>query len=186
MKRKHVHKNPTITLMLFGLILSGAHHIEAQSKPSYGQQIAVIKILQPDVKIIGVMGATLSEKDVQDITRAGLAQGMQIVVGLPQNPREISDIYKRLLNEKKIQVLWVPKGSDDMMMGIGFEYLRSTTLLDKIALYIPNPDLLPSGALCSVQMESGKLTVYVNQKIATLLGARVPAEQSESVTFVSR
>jgi ABC-type uncharacterized transport system substrate-binding protein len=186
MKRKRVRNNWMTVFALLGWLVIGVYDLSAQSKPSFGQQIAVIKILQPDVKIIGVMGATLSEKEIQDITRAGLAQGVQIVVGLPQNPREISDIYKKLVSDKKIQALLVPKGSDDMMMGVGFEYLRSNTLLDKIALYIPNPDLLSSGALCSVQVESGKLTVYVNQKIASLLGAHVPAEQSESVTYVSR
>ena len=186
MKKERVLGNWMTACAMLGWMIIAVHDLSAQTKPSYGQQIAVIKILQPDVKIIGVMGATLSEKEIQDITRAGLAQGVQIVVGLPQNPREISDVYKKLVNDKKIQALLIPKGSDDMMMGVGFEYLRSNTLLDKIALYMPNPDMISSGALCSVQVESGKLMVYVNQKIALLLGAHVPAEQSESVTYVSR
>ena len=171
------------TLLIALLVASNAM---AQSKPSFGQQIAVMKILQPDLKIIGVIGSGLPEKEIQDITRAGLAQGIRIVVGLPQEPRDISMIYKRMISENKIQILWIPNVSDDMVMGVGFEYLRSNTVLDKIGLCIPSPTLLSSGAYCCVQMENGKVTVYVNQKIASLLGARIPADESSSVTYVSQ
>ncbi|HTX18070.1 MAG TPA: hypothetical protein VMG34_05345 [Bacteroidota bacterium] len=171
---------------IFAISVVVATIAHAQGKPSYGQQIAVLKLLQPDLKVIGVMSSNLSDKEIQDITRAGLGQGEQIVVGIPQDPRDISQVYKKMVSEKKIQILWVPKSNDDLMMGVGFEYLRTNTLLDKVGLCIPDPSLLASGALCSVQIEGGKLTVYVNQKIASVLGAHVPTEESSSVTYVSR
>jgi|SRR5208283_3610837 len=171
------------TLLMILLVMSNA---AAQSKPSFGQQIAVMKLLQPDLKIIGVMGTGLSEKEIQDITRAGLAQATQIIIGLPQDPRDISQIYKKMITEKKVQIIWIPNANDYMMMGIGFEYLRSNTLLDKIGLCIPDPALLSSGAFCSVQIENGKVTAYVNQKIASLLGVRIPVDAGSSVTYVSQ
>ncbi len=158
----------------------------AQLKPTFIQQIYIMKLLQPNLKIIGVLGSDLTEKEIQDIKRAGLGQGIQIVFGLPKDPREISSIYKNMVAEMKVQTVWIPEANDGMMMGVGFEYLRTNTLLDKIGLCIPNPDLLSSGAFCSVQIENGKVTVYVNQKIAALLGARIPTDETSSVTYVSR
>jgi hypothetical protein len=105
-----------LVLWAFLLTLPVVSDVAAQSKPTYGQQIAVMKILQPDLKIIGVMGSDFSDKEIQDITRAGLGQGTQIIVGFPKDPRDISQIYKKMLSEEKIQIVWIPNVNDDMMI----------------------------------------------------------------------
>jgi ABC-type uncharacterized transport system substrate-binding protein len=168
------------------LSFSATTQTQAQSTPGLGQHIGVMKVLYPGLKIIGVMGRDITEKMMQDLTRAGLGQGIQITIGRPKDAQEISAIYKKMVNEKGVQMLWIPESRDDLMMGVGFEYLRSTALLDKVGLCVPNQSLLASGALCSVQLEAGKVVTYVNQKIAGVLGINVPNDQESKITFVSR
>ncbi|MBI5474991.1 MAG: hypothetical protein HY961_21830 [Ignavibacteriae bacterium] len=153
---------------------------------NYGQQIAVMKMMNPNLKSVGVFGSALTDKNVQDLTRAGLGQGVQIVIGRPKDAREISSIYKKMVSEKSIQLIWIPDASDQLMVGVGFEFLRSNALPDKIGLIVPNTSMLASGALCTVQLEGGKLTAYVNSQVAGLLGANTPSDPASGIAFVAK
>lgn len=186
MKKLHSEKGRTILCGIAALAAVLLVRTEAFCQATYGQQIAVMKIVNPNLKAIGVLGSALSDKNLQDIARAGLGQGVEIVVGRPKNAREISAIYQKMVSEKKVQMIWLPDVNDNLMLGVGFEFLRSTTLPDKIGLCVPNQSLLASGGLVSIHLESGKVTAYVNPQIASVLGASVPNDQSSGIAFVAR
>jgi ABC-type uncharacterized transport system substrate-binding protein len=158
----------------------------ACAQATYPQQIAVMKILNPNVKTIGALGGGLTEKAIQALARAGLGQGIQVVVAIPRNASEIATLYKTLVKTKKADMIWLPDPDDGLMLGVGFEFLKSNTVLDKTGLCVPTAALVASGGLCSVQVEDGKLVVYVNQRIAGVIGAGVPKEARDDVSFVSR
>ena len=185
MKKLHTRH---FQIAFYGFLLLMTHAVFPSSGLSqgYGQQIAVMKILNPNLKSIGVFGSTLSDKSIQDLTRAGMGQNIQVVIGRPKDAKEISAIYKKMVYEKNIQMIWLPDATDQLMLGVGFEFLRSTTLPDKIGLFVPNQAMLSSGALCSVQVESGKVTAYVNHQVAGVLGANVSIDPSSGIAFVAK
>ena len=169
--------------IFLGLMPQGAY---SQGLASNSQQIAAMKVLNPGLKTIGVIGSTLSDKDLSDITRYGLGMGVEMVFARPKDASEIATLYKKMVADKKIQMVWIPDANDKTMLDIGFEYLKDETLVDKIGLCVPKQELTQSGALCSVYKEEGKVVVYVNKRIAAVLGIALPQEQSPSITYVVR
>ncbi len=157
-----------------------------QAKAAYGQQLFLLKSLKPGAKTVGVIGAALSDADVQALTRAGMGLGLAVVVARPTNARDVAVLYKKLVSESKIDLLLVTAGGGDWFSGPSVEFLRENSLLDRIGLCVPSMEQLEGGALCSVQSENGKLVVHVNQKVAQVVGAAVPAEQSGSIAYVVR
>jgi ABC-type uncharacterized transport system substrate-binding protein len=158
----------------------------AQTAASYGQQIAIAKTLKPGLITLGVFGSNLSDKTIEQISRAAAGQGIKVVVAKPQDAGQVSSFYNKLVSEKKAELLWLPDASDNMLLGIGFEFLRSKALADKVGLIVPQESLVASGGLCTVTADGGKLKVIVNQKIAQMIGLSVPSESGESVVYVSR
>lgn len=157
--------------------------LRAQTLASRSQQIAAMKTLKPGLKSIGVMASTLTDNDLQEITRYGLGQGVEMVFARPKDSRDISMLYKKMVEEKKVQMIWIPDPNDATMLEAGFEFLRENTLLDKIGLCVPKEQLIQSGALCGVYKDIGKVVVHVNQKIASVLGVVIPQEPG-SITYV--
>ncbi len=170
-----------LSLSLFAI--AGA---SAQTSASYGQQIAVAKSLKPGLTTLGVFGSNLSDKTIEQISRAAAGQGIKIVVAKPQDAGQVSSFYAKLVSEKKAELLWLPDASDNMLLGIGFEFLRVKALADKVGLIVPQEALVASGGLCTILLDGGKVRVIVNQKIAQMIGLSVPADNNESITFVSR
>lgn len=167
-------------------MMISAMDTQAQSPASYGQQIAVMKMLKANLGTVGVLSSTISNKTMEDITRAAAGQGVKVVFARPKEAMEIAGYYKRLVGEKSVEVIWIPDVNDQLLLGIGFEFLKENTLPDKIGLYVPDQKFVSSGALCSVLSVSGKLTAYVNQKIARVVGVSVPSEEGSAVTYVSQ
>lgn len=154
-------------------------------KASLGQQVAVLKAMKGDLKVIGVISSNISDKMTQDVTRAAVSQGVTAVIAKVKDAREVASLYKKLVAEKKIQVLWVPDASDDVVMGLGMQYLIENTAMDRVGLCVPQKSLVAGGALCCVTMEDGKLTAVVNKKIAAVGGFAVPTEGG-GITFVTQ
>ena len=165
------------------VIVAAAH---GQTPAPYVQQVAVVKTLKADLSTIGVIESGLSEKSLQEIRRAGLGQGIKIVIGRAGSAGEVGPLYKKLVSESGVQMIWIPDPSDDMLLGIGFEYLRENTLSDKVGLIVPVEGLVQSGALCSVMTDGGKLKAFVNQRVAQVVGATIPAGDGETITYVAR
>ncbi|HTY38092.1 MAG TPA: hypothetical protein VMH23_13325 [Bacteroidota bacterium] len=153
---------------------------------SYGQQVAVAKALKPGLTTLGIFATNLSDKAIEQISRAAAGQGVKVVVAKPQDAGQVSAFYTKLVSEKKAELIWLPDASDNMLLGIGFEFLRAKALGDKVGLIVPQESLVASGGLCTVQLDGGKVKVIVNQKIAQMIGLSVPSDAGESITYVSR
>ena len=173
-------------VVILCIVLFAAADASAQTTASYGQQVAVAKSLKPGLTTLGVFGSNLSDKTIEQISRAAAGQGVKIVVAKPQDAGQVSSFYTKLVSEKKAELIWLPDASDNMLLGIGFEFLRVKALADKIGLIVPQESLVASGGLCTVLLDGGKVRVIVNQKIAQMIGLSVPADNNESITFVSR
>jgi ABC-type uncharacterized transport system substrate-binding protein len=153
----------------------------AQSGVTLGQQIAVLKALKPNLEVIGVISGNISEKDVSSLTRAAMQQGIKLFVAQPTNPREIPELYKKLVKEKKAQIILLPNSDDQMVLKLGYDYLKENTVLDKIGMCVPDQTLLSQGALCYFCKENGKLTVYLNQRVSVFVGIDVPKKEENSI-----
>jgi len=132
--------SPQSTFVCFaGIVLSLVVFSTAafSQKASFGQQVAVMKSLKADLKVVGVVGTTISDKMTQDLTRAGMAQGITIVIAKGKDAREVASLYKKLVAEKKIQMLWVPDAGDDVVMKLGMDYLKENTVMDGVGLCVP-------------------------------------------------
>lgn len=173
----------TVLLIAGGMPFFGSG---AEAQATYGQQIAVVKMLKPDVKVIGVFTTTMTDGMIEKAVRAGLGQGVKILVARPKEAREISDLYRVLVKEKSAEILWIPDQGDEMMVGIGFEFLRSLALPDRIGLLVPTQQLLAGGGVLSVQSTGEKLMAYVNKKTLALIGAQEPAAPVSGISFVEQ
>lgn len=166
------------------LIIAIGTHFALAQKASYGQQLAIAKSIKPNLTTIGIISSKLDDKAIEAWTRAGLALGVKVIIGLPKNVRDVPSVYKTLVKEKKVELLLIPDADDELMTGMGFDYLRETALNDQIGIFAPKPDMVGSGAICTVINDNGKLKAFVNQKIAQVLGLNVPTESGPSITYV--
>ncbi len=153
-------------------------------KATYGQQIAIAKVIKPGLTTIGVIGSKLDDKTIEGWTRAGLSLGVKVIIGLPQNVRDVPSVYKTLVKDKKVELLLIADASDDLMTGMGFDYLREVALNDRIGIFAPKPEMVNNGAICTVTSDNGQLKAYVNQKLAQVLGLTVPTESGQSISYV--
>ncbi len=160
--------------------------LSAQSKPSFGQVLAVIKKLKTDLTVVGVMSSTLTSKDIESMTRAAMQQGVKLFVTEPKDVREVSPLYKALVNDKKAQMIIIPDNADKTMTGMGFDFIKEHATMDRVGICAPDPALIAQGAMCSIVKENEKLVVYVNQKVLTFVSAKMPTEEMTSISFVVR
>jgi len=171
--------------MLFIAASAVLQGLIAQNSASFGQQIYTFKKLKSDLEVIGVMSTTLSDNEIANLTRTSLQQGVKLFVARPKDSKEIAVIYKTLTTEKKAQLIWIPK-VDDGMLGVGFEFLKENTPLDKVGICVPDSKLLSEGAFCSVQKENDKLVAYINQRVAPMIGAAIPLQEDPVISYVAR
>ncbi len=174
----------TIHIISIILLLSFFTTLSFAQKASNGQQIAVAKSLKPNLTTIGVISSKLDEKGIEGWTRAGMALGVKVIIGLPKTVRDVPSVYKTLVKEKKVEMLIIPDADDDVMTGMGFDYLREVALNDKIGIFAPKTEMVNNGAICTVINDNGNLKAFINQKIAQVLGLSVPAETGPSITYV--
>ena len=131
------------------------------------------------------MSRSYGEKEIASINRASQQNGMEVFVAQPNDPREVSELYKKFVNDKKVQLIIIPSQDESMLLGVAFEFLAENSVLDKVGLCVPNQEKLQQGALCYVTKENGKFTVYINQRISSVVGVNIPAE-TPSITYVSK
>jgi ABC-type uncharacterized transport system substrate-binding protein len=186
MRRTKQHELWWGPALLLALLVLGSGLATGQTLASYGQHVAIAKKMKPGLTTLGIFGSNLSDKMIEQISRAATGQGVKIVIAKPQDAGQVASFYNKLAGEKKVEMIWFPDPADHMILGIGFEFLREKAVTDKIGLIVPQESLVASGGLCTVLVDGGKLKVIVNQRIAQVIGLSVPAESSESVTFVSR
>jgi uncharacterized protein YunC (DUF1805 family) len=185
LKEKNMKNNRLFYILLFvGIAVCGEMSVSVAQKAGYAQQFAILKRLKPELTTIGVLGSTLSEKNIEDLTRAAVGQGLKIAIGVPKSMPDIAQLYRKLVSEKGAQIIFIPDANDNIMLGNGFEYLRESALSDRIGIMVPQQSLVSGGALCSVTMEDGKYKAFVNQRIAQAVGANVPADGGAKVTYI--
>jgi ABC-type uncharacterized transport system substrate-binding protein len=173
------------TILLYSLLVCvSTAPGSAQSKVTYGQQIFVMLKVLPSLKNIGVIYSTGSDQLVQALTRAAVSQGVKVFIAKALTAREIPTLYKKLVEEKGVTMIWIPEEDDKLMVDIGFEFLRESTIADKVGLYVPTQKLVSEGALCSVQIDGGKLSVYINQRVAKAIGANGTGIDGPNIQYV--
>ena len=169
-----------VTLLL-SVVVGGAR---GQEKVTYGQNMYLMKSLLPSLKNIGVIASTLTQADIQSLGRAAAALGIKVSIAEVTEIRDVASMYKRLVNDYHVDIIWIPDKNDQLLLGIGFEYLRENTVVDRIGLFVPSKKFVTKGALCSLERDNGQLTVYFNQRVASVDGIKTPAQQDNSVTYV--
>ncbi len=156
-----------------------------QSQPTLGQQVAVLKALNPGIAMVGVLASSVTEKRMEEITKAAMGQNVEVIFARPKDARDIASFYRKLVTEKGVKVLWLPQDDDNLVLGVGFDYLREQAVSDKVGICVVDEDLVGKGALCAMEVKGGKVTAVVNQKVASLLGVNVPSTQG-SIAYLLR
>ena len=165
------------------LTLLTASMMPAQTSAGYGQQIFVLIKLMPSIKSIGIISNNVTETFTQATARAGLPFGIKVFVAKADKPKDIPELYHMLL-KKGIKIIWLPDKDDAMLLNMGFEYLRETTLEDKIGLCVPVSKMVSEGALCCVQIDGNKLIVYINKRVAQVIGVNILDDPTGQVKYV--
>jgi ABC-type uncharacterized transport system substrate-binding protein len=151
---------------------------------TFGQQLFLMKTLKPSLKRLGIMSFTLTNEDAQRFVRAGRSLGVTVTVGKVRGLTELSSLYRKLIVEFNTEMICIPEGDDKMMLGVGLDFLRESTLEDKIGLCVPTREAFAKGALCSFENDNNKFTVYVNRRIAEVVGATIPSGQSSTIIYI--
>ncbi len=159
--------------------------VRGQNQPTLGQQVAVLKALNPGISTVGVLASSVSEKRMEEITRAGMGQHVEVIFARPKDARDVASFYRQLVSEKGVKVLWLPEDDDNLVLGVGFDYLREQAISDKVSICVVDESLVSKGALCAMEVKGGKVTAVVNQKLAALLGVNVPSAQG-SIAYLLR
>jgi ABC-type uncharacterized transport system substrate-binding protein len=170
--------------MIALLMVAGA--ADLGNAQSAGQQVAILKMLKPGTTVIGVLTTTATDKSMESLTRAGTGQGVKIVFARPKGPGEVSTLYRKLVADDQLKLILVPDVQDELILGMAFDYLRDQSIADKVGLCVLDESYVAKGALCAILSENGKVRVVVNQKMAQLVSATVPAEGTTSALFVAR
>jgi len=118
------------------------------------------------------------------IGRAALGQGIKIAIAKVNDVSEISSLYKSLITEHSAELVWIPNVNDDILLGVGFDFLRENTILDRVGLCVPAKELVAKGALCSVESQNEKVVVYLNKRIAQVDGINPPTSQDPTIQYV--
>ena len=156
----------------------------ADAQLSWGQHIFLMKNLRPGLKTVGMLAGSLSKSDRDAVQRAAVGQGVHIVFGLPSKPSEIASVYRTMIQQHQVQMMWIPASEDQIILQAGFDFLRENTAIDRVGLCVPSAGLVTAGALCAFEKSGDKITVHVNKKIAQIIGASVPTAQDQSVAYV--
>ncbi len=179
-----INRRPLLWILAMTLILMCASKGEAQTKLTYAQNLFLLKTLKPSLKSIGVIASTLSDQEIKAIGKAALGQGIKVTVAKVTDVSEISSLYKMLVTEHSAELVWIPDRSDEILLGVGFEFLRENTILDRVGLIVPTHDLVAKGALCSLEPANEKVVVYLNKRIAQVDGINLPTSQNPSIQFI--
>ena len=179
---KKINTKTYSLFLIIGMCLI-SQTIEAQNI-SFIQQIGVFKKLKGDLTTIGVLSSNLSDKASDEIQRGSQQLGIKIFIAKPSDIKDVPVMYKTLVSEKKVQFVWVPTSDDPILTA--FEFLKENAIPDKIGLCVPNQSLLDQGGLIFVTRDNGKITAYVNQKMAAFVGITMPSSDGSSVNFVSK
>ncbi len=158
--------------------------IHSQAKLSFGQQVYLMKTLKPSLKRVGIITFNVTDDEAGKFVRAAMALGVKTTVARANDDHEISGIYRKLVAEHNADMIWIPEGDDKLILGVGMEFLLASTIEDKVGLCVPTRDGVSKGALCCFQMENNKYTVYINQRIAEVVGAAVPSQQDSRITYI--
>lgn len=170
-----------ITTVLLGLGV--VSQMAAQTQAGYSQQIFAMTKIFPSAKIIGIISNKATDSFMQSATRAGLPFGMKVIIAKAKSPSEIPNLYHTLLKDG-VKIIWLPDKNDEMLLDKGFEYLREITLEDKIGLCAPVSHMVSEGALCCIQVEENKLTVYIDRKVAQVVGVTIPDDPTGAIKYV--
>ena len=155
----------------------------AQTSAGYSQQVFAMTKIMPSVKMIGIISNRATDSFIQNTARAGLQFGVKVLIAKVNNPREIPDLYHTLLKDGA-KIIWLPDKDDAMLLDKGFEYLREITLEDKIGLCVPVSKMVSEGALCCILLEGNKVTVYIDRRVAQVVGATVPDDPNSSIKYI--
>ena len=170
-----------VVCICVGLVSITMH---SQTKPTFGQQVYLMKTLKPSLKRVGIITFNLTDDEAGKLSRAGMAQGVKTTVARATDNHEISGLYRKLVSEYNAEMIWIPESDEKLFLGVGMEFLLASAIEDKVGLCVPTRDDVSKGALCCFQMENNKLTVYVNQRIAEVVGAVVPSQQDSKIAYI--
>ncbi len=173
-----------VWVLVLTLAFVGASKAQAQEKLTYAQNIFLLKALKPSLKSLGVIASTLTDQEIKAIGKAAMGQGIKVTVAKVTDVREISGLYKMLVTEHGAELVWIPDKSDEILLGVGFEFLRENAILDRVGLIVPTRDLVAKGALCSLESANQKVVIYLNRRIAQVDGINLPTSQDPSVQYV--
>jgi hypothetical protein len=171
--------------VILGVFIGTFAESQAQSPATYAQQIYAMKMIQGNLNTVGVMGNSLTDDQMQQLTRAGHTQGVRVVIGKVDNARDISGVYRAMVGSEKVQVIWLPDPDDKMIMSSGFDFLRQNTIADRVGLYVPAADYVTNGALAAILTNGGNIEIHYNSRIAGRVGVSMPGDDS-TVTFIER
>jgi ABC-type uncharacterized transport system substrate-binding protein len=157
--------------------------LSAQTTAGLNQQAFALSKIMPSLKVVGIISSKTTEAYLQSAVRTGLVHGFKVLAAKANSPREIPELYRTLV-KSGAKLIWLPDKEDVMLMEKGFEYLRESTLEDKIGLCVPLPNMVSEGALCCVLIEGDKLTVQINKKVAQVLGTVIKEDPTNSVKYV--
>ncbi|GEM_PF-1983973 len=171
-----------VVICLCALLFPRALH--SQTKLTFGQQIFLMKTLKPSLKKVGIITFNLSDEEVEQMTHASLGLGVKTIVARAAENREISGLYRKLITEYNAEMIWIPENDEKLILGVGMEFLLSNSIEDKVGLCVPTRDGVSKGALCCFQSENNKFTVFVNQRIAAVVGAAIPSQHDSRISYV--
>ncbi len=167
------------------IVLSG--RVRAQDEgPSAMQAMSTMKIIVPQLKTVGVL--CNSEKNdalLKKIQKGAAILQCTIVLIDIRSMSDYSSQYRSAVSKHQIDFLWVPAMDDNILGTFGKEFLFRNSVLDRVPLMVPSPDLAAAGGLCALKVSDGKLEIILNKKLSQFYQITIPEAYAEKVKYVA-
>ncbi len=110
--------------------------------------------------------------------------GIKIFIADVKELKDISQKFSELV-KNGVDFIWIFDEKDISAHPIAREYIFKNSLLNKIPVAVPDPELVKEGGLFSLEVSGEEIKVFVNNKIANALQINIPENYKERVQYVA-
>lgn len=149
------------------------------------QYLYMMKSLKPTTQKVGILCELDKNPGIVDrLQRSAFSAGIKIFIADVKELKDISQKFSELV-KNGVDFIWIFDEKDISAHPIAREYIFKNSLLNKIPVAVPDPELVKEGGLFSLEVSGEEIKVFVNNKIANALQINIPENYKERVQYVA-
>ncbi|CUS98318.1 ABC transporter substrate binding protein [Candidatus Chrysopegis kryptomonas] len=149
------------------------------------QYLYMMKSFKPTTQKVGILCELDKNPGIVDkLQRSAFSAGIKIFIADVKELKDVSQKFAELM-KNGVDFIWIIDEKDVSAHPIAREYIFKNSLLNKIPVAVPDPELVKEGGLFSLEVSGEEIKVFVNNKIANALQINIPENYKERVQYVA-